>query len=163
MAKKGKKKRSKRSGRWSKPKPKFRGQVEAELVDRLLYRFVALVKHGLELMLRDPSELTRKEFRKNPELVYTAEEIPVLVLWAAVGVYELPWPAFCQHILTHLKWAELLGVETQADLDRLAVGLEHCQVRLIELAVHDGLKEGDKQDQPPPHGRPPGGLEGHLA
>ena len=70
MAKKGKKKRSKRSGRRPKPKPEFRGQVETELVDRLLYRFVALVKHGLELMLRNPSELTRKEFRKNPELVH---------------------------------------------------------------------------------------------
>ena len=147
MAKKGKKKRSKRSGQRSKPKPEFRGQVETELVDQLLHRFVALVKHGLELMLRDPSELARKEFRQNPDLVYTAEEIPVLVLWAAVGAYELPWPAFCQHVLAHPKWAEVLDVETQADLDRLAVGLDHCPVRVIELAVHDGLKEGDKQEQ----------------
>ena len=137
MAKKGKKKRSKRSGQRSKPKPKSRSKVGTELVDQLLYHFVALVNHGLELMLRDPSELTRKEFRKNPDLVYTAEEIPALLLWVAVGAYELPWSAFCQHILTHPKWAAaLLGVETQADLDRLAVGLEHCQVRLIELAVH---------------------------
>ncbi len=155
MAKKGKKKRSKRSGQRSKPKPEFRGQVEAELVDQLLYRFVALVKHGLELMLRNPSELARKEFRQNPDLVYSAEEIPALVLWVAVGAYELPWPAFCQHVLAHPKWAELLGVETQADLERLAVGLEHCPVRIIELAVHDGLKEGDKQDQRPAEQRPP--------
>jgi hypothetical protein len=150
-----KKKRSKRSGKRSKPKPEFRSRVETELVDQLLYRFVALVKHGLELMLRDPSELTRKEFRQNPDLAYTAEEIPVLVLWTAVGAYELAWPAFCQHILTHPKWAELLGVETQAGLDRLALDLEHCQIRLIELAVHDGLKEGDKQDQRPAEQRPP--------
>ena len=46
----------KRSGsrRSSKPKPTFRGRVPAEVVDQLLYRFVALVKQGLELMLRDP-------------------------------------------------------------------------------------------------------------
>jgi hypothetical protein len=155
MAKKGKKKRSKRSSQRTKPEPKFRGQVEAELVDQLLHCFVALVKHGLELMLHDPSELARQEFRQNPDLVYTAEEIPVLVLWAAVAAYELPWLAFCQHVLTQPKWAELLGVEMQADLNRLAMGLDHCPVRVIELAVHDGLKEGDKQEQRPAAQRPP--------
>jgi len=31
----------------AKPKPVFRNKVGAELVDELLYRFVALVKHGL--------------------------------------------------------------------------------------------------------------------
>lgn len=150
-----KKNRRKRSGKRATPKSGFRSQVEAEVVDRLLYRFVALVKHGLALMLRAPSELARKEFRQNPDLVYTTEEIPTLVLWVAVGAYELPWPVFCQHILTHSQWAELLGAETQDDLDRLAVGLEHCSVRVIELAVHDGLKEGDKQDQRPVEQRPP--------
>jgi len=113
------KKRTSGSRQRAKPKPEFRSRVEAEVVDRLLYRFVALVKRGLELMLDAPSELTRKEFRRNPELIYTAEEIPALVLWAAVGAYELPWPEFCQHVLTHPRWAELLGVKTQADLDRL--------------------------------------------
>jgi len=150
-------KRKNRSGgsrRKSKPKPEFRSQVEAELVDRLLYRFVALVKHGLELMLHAPSELTRKEFRKYPELAHTAAEIPVLVLWTAVGAYELPWSEFCQHVLTHPEWADLLSVQTQADLDHLSAGLEHCQLRLIELAVHDGLKEGDKQDQRPAQQKP---------
>ncbi|MBU0493609.1 MAG: transposase [Chloroflexi bacterium] len=150
-----KKNRRKRSGQRSRPKSEFRNQVEADVVDRLLHRFVALVKHGLELMLHDPSELARKEFRQNPDLVYTAEEVPILVLWAAVGAYELSWLAFCQQILTHPAWAELLGVETQADLDRLAVGLEQCPVRVIELAVHDGLKEGDKQDRRPVEQRPP--------
>ena len=154
MANKGEKQRSKPSGQRSKAKSEFRGQVQAEVVDQLLHRFVALVKHGLELMLRDPSELARKEFRQNPDLVYTVEEISVLVLWAAVEAYELPWPAFCQHVLTHPQWAALLRVETQAELDRLAVGLDHYPGRVIELAVHDGghhdgLKEGDKQDQRP--------------
>lgn len=152
MAKRGKRRGS--SNRKSKHRAKFRNKVEIELVDRLLYSFVALVKKGLELMLHDPSELTRKEFRKYPKLVLTAEKIPVLVLWTAIGAYELPWSEFCQHVLTHPAWAELLGVQTQADLDRLSNGLENCQVRLIELAVHDGLKEGDKQDQRPDGQKP---------
>ena len=121
----------------------------------MLHRFVALVKHGLELLLCDPSELARKELRQNPALVYTVEEIAVLVLWAAVGAYELPWPAFCQHVLTHPQWAALLGVATQVDLDRLAGGLESYPVRIIELAVPDGLKAGDKQDLRPAEQRPP--------
>jgi len=154
MAKKEQKQRPKRASQRSKPEPEFRSQVETELVDQLLYRFVALVKHGLELMLRDPSELARQEFRQHPDFIYTAEEIPVLVLWAAVGAYELPWPVFCQHVLTHPQWAALLGVATQADLDRLTVGLERYPVRIVELAVHDGLKEGDKQDPRPAAQRP---------
>lgn len=138
----------------AKPKPVFRNKVGAELVDELLYRFVALVKHGLELMLRDPSELASKEFRQNPELVYTAEAIPELVLWVALGVYEMTWPEFCQYVWTHPAWAELMGVQTQEDLDLLNVEFDHCPIRLVELAVHDGLKEGDKKDQRPVEQKP---------
>ena len=72
------------------------------MVDQLIHRFVALIKLGLALLLRDPSELAGQELRQHPELSYTVEAIPGLVLWAAVGAYELPWPAFCQHVLTHL-------------------------------------------------------------
>lgn len=154
MAKKGEKQRSKSAGLRAKVKAAFRDQVPAEVVDQLIHRFVTLVKHGLELMLRDPSELARQEFRQHPDLVYTIEEIGVLVLWAAVGAYELPWSAFCQHVLTLPQWAALLGVATQADLDRLAVDLEHYPIRVIELAVHDGLKAGDKQDPRPVEQRP---------
>jgi len=139
-------------------KPKFRQQVEAKVVDHLLYRFVSLIKRGLELLLSDPSALTRKEFRQDPDLVFTAADIPVLVLWAALGAYELAWEAFCNHVLTHSQWVELLGVETQADLDRLYEDLEKWPtnpVRLVELAVHDGLKEGDKQETRPEAQRPP--------
>jgi len=139
-------------------KPKFRQQVEAKVVDHLLYRFVSLIKRGLELLLSDPSALTRKEFRQDPDLVFTAADIPVLVLWAALGAYELAWEAFCNHVLTHSQWVELLGVETQADLDRLYEELEKWPtnpVRLVELAVHDGLKEGDKQETRPEAQRPP--------
>ncbi len=143
------------SSRGSEPKPEFCSQVEDEIVDQLLYRFVTLVKQGLELMLDDPSELTRTEFRQNPALAHTAEDIPELVLWTGVMAYELPWPEFCQHVLTHPAWGSLLEVQTEADLDRLSVGLENYGVRLIELAVHDALKEGDKQDQRPAGQKPP--------
>ena len=149
------KKRNKRSKRRSKSKPEFRSQVEAEVVDQFLYRCVALVKEGLELMLHDPSDLARKEFRQNPGLTYTAEEIPVLVLRAAVGAYELPWPTFCQRVLTRPRWAELLGVEAQDEPGDPISGLDARQARLIELAVHDGLKAGDKQDLRPAEQRPP--------
>ncbi|MCP4287390.1 MAG: hypothetical protein GY792_23615, partial [Gammaproteobacteria bacterium] len=87
-------------------------------------------------------------------MVHTAADIPGLVLWAAVMAYELPWPEFCQHILRQPAWMSLLGVETEADLERLEVDLGNYGVRLIELAVHDALKEGDKQDQRPAEQKP---------
>lgn len=141
--------RSSGSRRSAKPKPVFRSRVEAEVIGELLYRFVALVKHGLELLLKAPSELARKEFRQKPELAYGPADIPVLVAWAAQGAYEMAWPDFCQHVLARPDWQALLGVHTQADLEHLAAGFEHVQMRLVELAVHDGLKEGDKQDTRP--------------
>jgi hypothetical protein len=149
---------SKRKGGHNRPKPAFRSQVEADVVDLLLYRFVALIQRGLALMLTNPSALAAREFRKQPELVYTAADIPALVLWAAWGAYELPWEAFCQQVLTHPRWAALLGVSSQADLDALSAVIAQWEMvlfRVIELAVHDGLKEGDKQDLRPEAQRPP--------
>ena len=140
--------------RASKPKPTFRGQVPADVVDQLLYRFVALVKHGLELMLRAPSGLARDEFDQHPEWVYAPTDIPSLVAWTAQGAYDLAWPAFCQHVLGHPDWQALLGVQTQADLDALAAGFERVRMRCIELAIHDALKEGDKRDTRPADQRP---------
>ncbi len=61
----------------------------------------------------------------------------------------MAWSDFCQHVLAYPDWQELLGVDTQDDLERLAAGFEHVQMRLVELAVHNGLKEGDKQDTRP--------------
>ena len=146
----------KRSGsrRSSKPKPTFRGQVPLDVVDRLLYRFVALVKQGLELMLRDPSALARDEFDQHPELVYAPTDIPIWVAWTAQGAYEMAWPDFCQHVLGHPDWQALLGVQTQADLDALAAGFDQVRMRCIELAIHDALKEGDKRDTRPADQRP---------
>jgi hypothetical protein len=142
-------KRSSRSRRLPRPKPALRSRVEAEMVDELLRRFVALVKHGLELMLQAPSERVREEFRKKPTLTYGPADIPVLVTWTAQGAYEMAWSDFCQHVLARPQWRALLGVQTQAELDDLASGFERVQMRLIELAIHDALKEGDKQDTRP--------------
>ncbi len=136
-------------------KPVFRQQVDQELVNTLLYHFVSLVKRGLRLMLETPSELAREAFQKQPELVYQVGDIPTLVAWVAQGVWELDWPAFCQYILSHPQWSELLEVHSQADLDRLAQGFDQvAAVRLVELAVHDGFKEGDKQETRPEGQRP---------
>ena len=66
MAKKGAQQRSKSAGPRSKAKTAFRGQVPVEVVAQLIHRFVTLVKHGLALLLRDPSELARQEFRQHP-------------------------------------------------------------------------------------------------
>jgi hypothetical protein len=107
------------------------------VVDQLLYRFVALVKQGLELMLRDPSALARDEFDQHPEWVYAPADIPIWVAWAAQGTHEMAWPDFCQHVLEHPNWQALMGVQTQAALDALAAGLGHVRMRCIELAIHD--------------------------
>ncbi len=146
----------KRSGsqRSAKPKPTFRGRVPPEVVDRLLYRFVTLVRQGLELMLRDPSELAHTEFDRHPEWVYTISDIPVMVTRAACGAYDLPWPDFCQHVLAHPDWQSLLNMQTQADLDHGATGFERVSIRCIELAIHDALKEGDKRETRPADQRP---------
>ncbi len=143
-------KRARRTPR--KPPPVFRSQVGAALVETLLLRFATSVKQGLELVLATPSELARKEFRRHPEWVYTAADIAGLVAWAAQGAYALDWPAFAQHILSQPAWQTLLGVHTQAELDGLASLAAHfgpVQVRLIELALHDAFKAGDKQDPRP--------------
>jgi hypothetical protein len=115
----------------------------------LLYQFAALVKQGLQLILQDPSELASKTLSERPEWRFTPAEIPAWVAWTAQGAYELPWEEFCQHVLNHPTWSELLEVQTQADLDHLAEGFANVPMRLIELAVHDGLKAGDKRDTRP--------------
>jgi len=145
---------SSRTRRSPKPKPTFRSRVPAELVDQLLYHFVALVKQGLELMLQTPSVLARDEFDQHPDWAYGSADIPRLVTWTAQGAYELAWPAFCQHVLGHLDWQALPGVQTQADLDALAAGFGQVQMRCIELAIHDALKAGDKCDTRPADQRP---------
>jgi hypothetical protein len=150
--------RNRKKRRGSKPKPTFRGQVEAKVVDQLLCRFITLVKQGLELMLTAPSQLATGEFRKHPQSIYTTADIPALVLWIALGAYELPWAQFCQHVLTHTCWMDVLDVSSQAELDQLyaAIGRwERAPIRVIELAVHDGLKKGDKRDLRPDAQRPP--------
>jgi len=71
--------RCKKKHKGKSPQPVFRSQVEAEAVDRLLCCFAAVVKKGLELMLTDPSDLAKGDFREYPELSYTATGIPALL------------------------------------------------------------------------------------
>jgi len=52
---------------------------------------------------------------------------------------------------------DVLDVSSQAELDQLyaAIGRwERAPIRVIELAVHDGLKKGDKRDLRPDAQRP---------
>ena len=135
--------------RRAKPKRVFRQQVDAQVVDNLLRRFVELVKQGLELMLTQPTKWAEKVLRQHPELAYTASDIPVYVAWAAWTAYEVDWAAFCTLVLASPAWQAVLQVQTQADLDHLHSRFDNVQVRLVELAVHDGLKEGDKADTRP--------------
>ena len=100
-------------------------------------------------MLKSPSELASKAFREAPELIYAVGDITRLVAWAACGAYEMDWDQFCRHVLSHLAWCELLEVQDQAGLDHLKGDFSQAQVRLIELAVHDGLKAGDQCDTRP--------------
>lgn len=135
----------------------FRSKIEPQVIDELLYRFVSTVKEGLVLMLTEASKLATGEFRRHPEYTYTADDIPVLTLWVAEQVYEISRPTFCQHVLANPRWAELLQVSSQADLDRLFNALSdrgNIPFRVIELAVHDGLKKGDKRDDRPAAQRP---------
>ena len=152
MARSGRRSSGKR--RCSKPPRTFRRRVDAEVIDDLLRRFVELVKRGLELMLTQPSALAEQDLRRWPALAYEAADIRVLIVWTAWQAYEMDWLDFCQHVLTHPAWQTLLGVQTQADLDAVHSGFDGIRVRLIELAVHDALKEGDKQDARPASDKP---------
>ena len=84
-----------------------------------------------------------------PELLYMADNIQALVAWAAQAAFELDWPIFCQHVLAHPTWCELLEMQDQAGVDRLAERFSEVAIHLIELAAHDGLKAGDQCDHRP--------------
>ncbi len=111
--------RKKRRGKKTS-KPVFRGQVEMEMIDQLLRRFVGLVKRGLELMLTEPSELVREEFRQQPDLVYQVTDIPALVVWTAVGISERPWVEFSQQVVEQPAWQAVLGVFTAVELEQVS-------------------------------------------
>ena len=147
--------RSSGKPRRAKPARTFRRRVDDEVIDDLLRRFVEVDKRGLELMLTQPSELAEHDLRHNPALVYGPADIRGHIVWAAWQAYEKDWLDFCQHVLTHPAWQTLLSVQTQADLDAAHSGFDGVRVRLIELAVHDALKEGDKQDARPASDQPP--------
>ena len=81
----------KRSGsrRSSKPKPTFRGQVPLEVVDRLLYRFVALVKQGLRM--RSVNPLDYRTGTSPDGAIRPQSESPTCL---RVRTGRLPWARF---------------------------------------------------------------------
>ncbi len=125
---------------------KFRTGVPTDLVDYLLKRFIQTVGTGLELILSEPSELTRKVLKQNPLWKMGSEANLVLLTWAAFAAWDKPWDEFCQVVLSDPQWQALLMAPDQATLDQRQAQFDQVAPRLLELAVHDALKEGDKQD-----------------
>ncbi len=129
-----------------KKQSKFRTGVAVEQVDQLLKDFIKRVKQGLALLLSEPSELSQKVLKQNPQWAVNAEQNLVLVTWAAYMAWEKPWEEFCQMVIADPAWQELLGGPDQASLTERQAQFEEVIVRLIELALHDALKAGDKKD-----------------
>jgi hypothetical protein len=125
---------------------KFRTNVPFEQVDHLLQVFIKTVKKGLVLILSEPSELSQKVLRQNPQWEVSAEKNLVLVTWAAFMAWDKPWAEFCSLILADPAWPALLATPDQQSLDERQVQFGAVIPRLVELAVHDALKAGDKQD-----------------
>lgn len=141
-------KKSGKKGRSGKKKSsvKFRTGVPAELVDHLLKQFIQTVRTGLELILSDPSELSGQVLKQNPLWELSPEVNLGLLTWAAFAAWDKPWAEFCQLVLADPDWQALLGVSDQATLDQRQAQFDQVVPRLVELAVHDALKAGDKQD-----------------
>jgi hypothetical protein len=139
--------RQKKQGTLRGSRPvRFRTNVPADQVNHLLQEFIKTVKKGLALILSDPSELTQKGLRRNPQWEVSAEMNLVLVTWAAFVAWDKPWAEFCRLILADPGWRTLLASPDQQTLDERQLQFGAVQPRLFELAVHDGLKAGDKQD-----------------
>jgi len=135
-------------GRASRKKApvKFRTNVPPDQVAQLLQAFIKTVKQGLVLILSDPSELTQKVLKQNPLWEVSAAMNLVLLTWAAFVVWDKPWADFCQLILADPAWSALLAVSDQQTLAERQAQFGAVIPRLVELAVHDALKAGDKQD-----------------
>jgi hypothetical protein len=148
MARSSGKKSGKKGGSGQKKSSvKFRAGIPAELVDHLLKQFVQTVRTGLELMLSDPSEHTSQVLKQNPWWELSPEINLVLLTWAAFAAWDKPWVEFCQFVLADPEWQALLAVADQATLEQRQAQFDKQVVsRLVELAVHDALKAGDKQD-----------------
>jgi hypothetical protein len=136
----------KKGSRQKKPAAKFRAGVPVELADRLLKAFIQTVKTGLALLSSQPSELTRKTLKKNPLWEISTDMNWVLVTWAAFVAWDKTWDEFCQIVLSDSGWQALLHATTRATLDERRARFGEVIPRLIALAVHDALKEGDKRD-----------------
>jgi len=125
---------------------KFRTNVPLDQVDHLLQAFIKTVKQGLTLLLSEPSDLSQKVLKQNLQWEVSAEMNLVLVTWAAFAAWDQPWDEFCALILATPTWQALLAAPDQPTLDERQAQFGEVIPRLVELAVHDALKAGDKQD-----------------
>lgn len=142
----GKKSGQKGDTKKQKAAIEFRTGIPRERVDHLLKQFIGTVRTGLDLVLNDPSELSCKVLKQNPQWLLSPEIKLVLLTWAAYAAWDKPWAEFCQVILSDLEWQALVAVSDQASLDHRQAQFGQVVPRLVELAVHDALKAGDKQD-----------------
>lgn len=139
---------SKRRQRRRKPSARFRKQVPKELVTWLIGRLLVLVARGLELVLQEPSETAQQWLKQHPEAWFEAEQVPYILLWVALQAWETDLDELPQY-LNDEAWA-LLGADFVWDPTRISQEFERIHPRVVELAIHDALKEGDKADPRPP-------------
>ena len=143
--------RGKRVGR-QKPSSRFRSQVPDELVARLIGRLVTLIAHGLELLLTEPSELAQQWQKRHPEEWFEAEQVPYILLWVVMQAWETDLAGLTKRLDDDVR--ALLGADFVWDSARIEQEFARLHPRVVELAIHDALKEGDKEDPRPPEERP---------
>lgn len=143
---------SKRRQRRRKPSARFRKQVPKELVTWLIGRLLVLVARGLELVLEEPSETAQQWLKQHPDAWYEAEQVPYILLWVARQAWETDLDELPQYLDDEV-WA-LLGADFVWDSARISQEFERIHPRVVELAIHDALKEEDKADPRPPEEQP---------
>lgn len=153
VPKKASKSRGQRGqGRRHQPSSRFRAQVPDELATRLIGRLLALVARGLELLLTEPSETAQKWLKQHPEAWFEAGQVPYILLWVAMQAWESDLEGLPERLDDEAR--ALLGPDFVWDPVRLEQELARLHPRVVELAIHDALKEGDKEDPRPPEERP---------
>ena len=131
--------------RHRKPPSRFRTQVPDELVDQLIGRLLSLVARGLELLLKEPSEIAQQWRKEHADAWFEAKQVPYILLWVTM----LAWKTDLEGLPGHLddEVRALLGPDFVWDPVRLEGEFARLHPRVVELAIHDALKEGDKEGE----------------
>lgn len=138
--------------RRSKPLSRFRTQVPDELVDQLIGRLLSLIARGLELLLKEPSEIAQQWRKEHSDAWFEAKQVPYILLWVAMLAWKTDLEGLPEHLDDGVR--ALLGPDFVWDPVRLEGEFARLHPRVVELAIHDALKEGDKEDPRPPEERP---------